>query len=312
MPQLDVITYHYVRDLPRTRFPQIKGMLLAKFEEQVQSLAERYEMATLESALAFLQGSYQPSRDLCLLTFDDGLKEHFTEVTPILARRGIQGIFFLVSSCAEERCVAPVHMNHFLMAELDFPAYRSAFFNQLTQLSPTALDSVCIVPAVATRTYPWDTAEIASFKYLFNFLLDPALSARVVELLFEKYLGDQQSFSDSLYLSWEDARQMQSAGMLVGGHSHQHRPLATLSDDELAEDLNACRAILERNVGSQALWPFSYPYGKKESFTTGVVERLQRLGFDCSFSTETGVNAPGVDLFAIRRMDCTQVPVTRS
>ena len=79
---LHIVTYHYVRDLPRTAFPRIKGMLLSNFQKQVDQLCGAYEMATLDSAMAFLNGTYHPSRNLCLLTFDDGLKEHFSEVTP--------------------------------------------------------------------------------------------------------------------------------------------------------------------------------------------------------------------------------------
>ena len=106
MSSLHIVVYHYVRDLPRSPFPRIKGMLLEDFEKQVASLDGRFEMATLESALAYLSGTYTPRRDLCLMTFDDGLREHFAEVTPILARRHIQGIFFVITSCAGGRAPA--------------------------------------------------------------------------------------------------------------------------------------------------------------------------------------------------------------
>src|SRR6266550_2179500 len=89
--RLMVVMYHYVRNLPGTRFPRIKGLLTANFRQQVARLSEHYEMATLESALAFLAGEYQPARDLCLLTFDDGLKDHYTDVLPILSEQKIQG-----------------------------------------------------------------------------------------------------------------------------------------------------------------------------------------------------------------------------
>ena len=124
------ITYHYVRDLPRTRFPQIKGRLIEDFVQQVDELSQRFEMATLESALAFLAGDYVPTRDLCLLVFDDGLKDHFTNVTPVLAERGIQGQFFITTACVEEQRVLSVHKNHFLMAAMDFDDYRHRFLER--------------------------------------------------------------------------------------------------------------------------------------------------------------------------------------
>src|SRR6516164_2977386 len=94
---LRVVMYHYVRDLPRTRFPRLNGMLTEDFRQQVTKLAAMYEMASIESALDFMTGEYRPRRDLCLLTFDDGLKEHFRDVTPILAEKRIRGVFFLIT-----------------------------------------------------------------------------------------------------------------------------------------------------------------------------------------------------------------------
>ena len=128
--------YHYVRDLPKTPFPRIKGMLTSDFRRQLQALRSRYEMATLEIALDFLKGTYTPSRDLCLLTFDDGLKEHYTDVTPLLVEYKIQGLFFMITACLYENLVVPVHMNHFLMAALDFEQYRTAFLNRLADSQP--------------------------------------------------------------------------------------------------------------------------------------------------------------------------------
>src|SRR5579862_5203599 len=120
---LHVIMYHYVRDLPRTDYPKIKGMLLDDFRQQVLDLSEQYEMASAEACLSYLRGEYKPKHDLCLLTFDDGLKEHYREVTPILEENNVQGVFHIITACAEENVVVPVHMNHFLMASLDFATY---------------------------------------------------------------------------------------------------------------------------------------------------------------------------------------------
>src|SRR5579871_1233359 len=136
---LHVVMYHYVREFSRTAFPEIKGMELEEFRSQVNRLSEKYEMATLESTLAFLNGAYRPERDLCLLTFDDGLKEHFETVTSFLTERRIQGVFFLVTSCLEDGRVAPVHMNHFLMARLGPEPYRVIFSERLRHRAPRLL-----------------------------------------------------------------------------------------------------------------------------------------------------------------------------
>jgi peptidoglycan/xylan/chitin deacetylase (PgdA/CDA1 family) len=306
-PQLDAVMYHYVRDLPRTDFPRIKGMLPDDFRRQVNWLSENYEMASLESALAFLRGEYQPKRSLCLLTFDDCLKEHYVEVTPLLAEHGIQGIFFVITSCLQEHRVASAHMNHFLMAALDFNFYRDAFLKKLQSVTPAPVSPAEIGEEAARRTYRWDTSEVRSFKYLFNFVLDPAIRDKVAKELFEEHIGAESEFSRALYFNWDEAKQMQKAGMTLGGHSHRHLSLATLTDEARAEDLKSCYGLLMENLLPQSLWPFSYPYGKQSSFNQVTVQQLNQIGFSCSFATEVGTNRPGADLFAINRIDCNDV-----
>src|SRR5271165_227836 len=307
--QLHVATYHYVRDLPRTRFPQIKGMLLDDFRRQAKALPDVYEMATLESAMEFLSGKYLPRRDLCLMTFDDGLREHYAEVTPILAEEQIQGLFFLISGCLEDGVVAPVHMNHFLMAHLGFEAYRSVFEQTLQDLGCGEQLATQANPAIFLRTYPLDTQPVARFKYLFNFVLRPETRDLAVKTLFEKYLGDEKSFGQELYLNWNEAREMQRAGMIMGGHTHEHRPLSTLRYPDLFRDLTRNWELIQKNLEPQAIWPFSYPYGKADSFNRNTVEILRQLGYRISLCTEPGNNLPGIDLFAVRRVDCKDILV---
>jgi peptidoglycan/xylan/chitin deacetylase (PgdA/CDA1 family) len=301
--------YHYVRDFPRTQFPRLKGMLTEDFRHQVNELSSVYEMASVESALDFMTGEYRPRRDLCLLTFDDGLKEHFTDVTPILVENRIRGVFFLITSCLEERKVAAVHMNHFLMAALDFDEYADAFFRKVVSLSPDAFAPLNIDTARAAQTYPWDTPEVARFKYLFNFGMDTELRDRAVRDLFTTHIADEASFAQQLYVSWDEARRMQKAGMCIGGHTHQHKPLANLGTRELMWDLETCHRLLQRNLSPQAVWSFSYPYGKRDSFHIRAVRKLQQLGFRCAFSTESGDNRRGCDRFTVGRTDCKKALV---
>ena len=301
-PELYVLTYHYIRELPTTRFPGIKGMLLTAFRQQIELLKGRFELATLESTLAFLSGSYHPARDLCLLTFDDGLREHYTDITPILVENGMQGIFFVITSCLEDSVVVPVHMNHFLMAQLGLDRYQSALFEAA---GPWKDDFIKLGTRVevACRTYPWDAKEIAQFKYWFNFVLPPEVCYRVVKDLFELYIESESTFASELYLTWHNAREMQAEGMVIGGHTHRHRSLNTVNKLELKRELRTCRALMDRNLGPQRQWPFSYPFGKSDSFNSEVVKVLQDLGFCCAVCTERGANSPGIDKFAIRRFD---------
>ena len=120
MNQLILVTYHYVRDFPQTDFPRIKGILTDNFNKQVELLQSKFEMASHDSIISFLSGKYFPEKNLCYLTFDDGLIDHYENVLPILMEKKISAAFYTITSCINSRLVASVHKNHFLMAELKF------------------------------------------------------------------------------------------------------------------------------------------------------------------------------------------------
>ncbi len=307
MSTLTVVTYHYVRDLPRTQFPRIKGLLTEDFRRQIAALGQRYEMATLGSALAFLQHEYRPARDLCLLTFDDGLKDHVTDVLPILSERRLQGVFFVPTACLEQTHVASVHKNHFLLAAVEFDEYRRAFLGELSRRHPETNTEVD--PASVATTYRWDTPEVGAFKFLLNYRVPGPVRDAILDALFTTYLGDERAFARELYLGWQDACQMQEAGMVVGGHSHNHTALSLLSDEHQRKDLEMCTALLHRRLRPQALWPFCYPYGGKHTYNDVTVQTIRELGYCCSFATAPGVNDVGQDLFALRRVDTNDVAV---
>ena len=300
-----VVTYHYVRDLPHTRFPRIRGRLVSELEQQVAWLSHHCEMATLQSALSFLAGKYEPSRNLCLLTFDDGLKDHYTNVMPILAQRQIEGLFFISTVCLEQHRVLPVHKNHFLMAELEFNKYRSAFLDHLVTLSDQTPNVIDLDKA--KLAYPWDSPDVAAFKFFLNYRISEHLRVRVLEALFEKFLGDESVFARELYLDWEEVRQMQGQGMVIGGHSNNHVALSSLSPEEQELDLTNCAEVLHQRLTPQSLWPFCYPYGHSYSYNATTIQHLRDLDFVCAFTTETGPIRAGDNLFALRRVDTNDV-----
>jgi peptidoglycan/xylan/chitin deacetylase (PgdA/CDA1 family) len=303
--QLTAVTYHYVRDFSKTAFPRLKGLGIDAFRRQLDVLSRGFEMATLESALAFLSGRYRPRRDLCLLTFDDGLKEHFDVVTPILAERRLQGLFFVPTAGVENARVLAVHKNHFLMAAIDFGEYSRGVLEAVRALSPET--DVHVDRSTAAATYRWDQPDVAAFKYLLNFRLSAPLRERILDGLFPRYLGDEAPFARALYVSWQEGRDMQGAGMIIGGHSHSHTALATLDDEGHRRDLATCTDLLRGRLGPQPVWPFSYPYGKRPSYGDRAVQTVRELGYGCAFATDAGSNEPGCDLFALRRVDTNDV-----
>jgi peptidoglycan/xylan/chitin deacetylase (PgdA/CDA1 family) len=307
-PSLTVVMYHYVRNAAASGFPRLHALDVDTFARQVDALCDTHTPATLDIALDFLAGRYKGTRDLFLLTFDDGLKEHYANVTPILRERGLQGLFFVTTMCVEEHRVLGVHKNHFMMASIDFPAYARAIREHVLDLigdvEPPPDDEVI------RRRYRWDEPEVARFKYFLNFQLPEPTRDAVLDELFLRHFGEEATFARELYLSWDEIAAMQADGMLIGSHSHAHTPLSELGDDSQRDDLRRSLQILQRRARQQPEWPFSYPFGGEGSFTDTTVRILRDVGFRCAFARQVGVNRPGQDAFRIRRLDPKDISMT--
>ena len=299
-----VITYHYVRDYANTPYPKIKGLDIASFYEQIEFLGDRCEMADLSSALSFLKGEYTPAQDLCLLTFDDGLKEHHDLVLPALRERGLQGVFAIISGCASGSWVAPAHKNHLLMATLPLKEYAERYRSMLDAFQVAPLGDAS--PEAVRASYPWDDAATGRLKFLINFQTPTEVRDRVLRELFQEALGAEHEFAPNLYISPEGLREMQKEGMVLAGHSHIHSPLSALGGAQ-DEELQTCASWLRGNCSDQEIWPFVYPFGRPNSFDGGTIAAVKRAGFHCSFSTIEGANARGQDLFQILRVDTNEV-----
>ena len=86
MSALTIVMYHYVRDLPRTRYPRIKGRTIEEFEGQLDYIQQHYTVTTTRAVVEASRGGRPLPPNACLLTFDDGFLDHYTTVFPRLLR----------------------------------------------------------------------------------------------------------------------------------------------------------------------------------------------------------------------------------
>ena len=116
--------YHYVRDLRNSRFPEIKGLDINLFKEQIGYLEKNYHFVTAEQVIDAFKAKEKLPAKAVLLTFDDAYIDHFTYVFPILKHHHIQGCFYPPVKAITEHSVLDVNKIHFILAAtnmIDFP-----------------------------------------------------------------------------------------------------------------------------------------------------------------------------------------------
>jgi peptidoglycan/xylan/chitin deacetylase (PgdA/CDA1 family) len=98
--------------------------------------------------------------------------------------------------------------------------------------------------------------------------------------------------------SWATISRAAEAGLDLGVHSATHRNLTCLSDRDLQAEISESRERLHAQCGVRSQ-SFAYPYG---IFDARVRDAVRRAGYRAAVTLEYGLNSPGVDACALRRI----------
>lgn len=90
----------------------------------------------------------------------------------------------------------------------------------------------------------------------------------------------------SNWMTWEQIKEMDNAGMEIGGHSRTH-PILTriMTDEELDKEILGGKEILEAHLG-HSINVFAYPFGETDE---RVIAAVRRAGYMLARTIRSGV-----------------------
>jgi peptidoglycan/xylan/chitin deacetylase (PgdA/CDA1 family) len=106
------------------------------------------------------------------------------------------------------------------------------------------------------------------------------------------------------YMTWGEVRQAAAVGISIHSHSLTHCDLSRLSPTRLCTEVAMSKTILQQRLGHTVDF-FALPYGA--GAMKPVEHAVQAAGYRGLCTSQVGVNAPGANLFRLRR-----IPVTRT
>ncbi len=293
--ELTVMMYHYIRDAgdAAEAGSGIPGMSVQSFEVQLDELSKRHTFVTWQDVRMALQGEKDLPNSACLLTFDDGVHDHYLNAFQSLQEHNLSGLFFVLARSPEDGLVLG-HKIHFLLAKLGLAGLRDAIWEKL---SPVQRERLKRAEENYKRKYPLDTTgrQIDLLKAV----LQRDLSAEVDPLLsdlFERHIGSQKEIARSYYLNIDQIREMSSAGMHFGGHSRTHPWFDWIRAEQRELEIRASAELL--NQIERGPWAFAYPYGGLSDDSPSL---LTAHGFIAAFTTQTQLRH--TNPFFIGRLD---------
>ena len=307
-----VLVLNYHRIGPSADSPFDRGCFSAtadEFAEHLRYLKRRCSLIGLEDLASLVDPtSPRPPKRPVLLTFDDGYADNYHLAFPLLRDAGVRAAFFPTTAFIDRTAVAWWDEIAWLVRRL--PGERATF---------SAFDLSLPLPGAPwtdegppNDRSPLEPRGEAIRRTLERYKRLPAGEAAALLKTLREAVGHDcpADVLSDLYMTWPQLREMQAAGMSIGGHTLTHPVLASLSEAEQRAEIVGCRDRLHEHLG-QSPTAFSYPVGRPGTFTETTERLVREAGFEWGFQFFGGLWRLGTDRLArTSRLTIPRLPVT--
>ncbi|MEA3642018.1 MAG: polysaccharide deacetylase family protein [Lamprobacter sp.] len=276
--RLSILIYHRVLAKPDPLLPGVPDR--ETFRWQMRFIRRHFQPLPLSEAADRLRDEQLPSRAICV-TFDDGYADNATEALPVLQETGVPATFF----------VAAGYLNGGRM-------FNDTVLETVRRLPQGPLDlgpeglGPREIQANADRL-ALSGELIMGLKYL-DRELRQARAAALAERFGVELPGDLMMCDDQV-------RQLENAGMTIGGHTLNHPILSQLPDAEAFEEIRQGKYALETLL-KRPVRLFAYPNGRPgKDYRPEHTIMLRELGFEAACSTAWGTACRDSDPFQLPR-----------
>lgn len=308
MSKLYIAMYHYTRDLKHSRYPEIKGMDISLFRQQIEYLKDNFSIVTMEQVLDVIGGTGKLPEQALLLTFDDGYIDNYTFAFPVLSEFGVQGSFFIPGKTFVTHQLLDVNKIHYILAsanilELVEDVKRQMDYYRGQEFDYASTDELFYEYATANR---FDVKETIFVKRMLQTVLPERLRNIISSNLFGKYVGvTEEQLAYELYMSEDQIRTMKKHGMFIGIHGYDHYWLGNLPIEQMEQDISMALEALNEFIDRKQ-WVMNFPYG---NYSPDVLEYIKSKGACVGLTTEVRVADLDKDnALTLPRLDCNDFP----
>ncbi len=278
-PKFVILSYHRVGTSGIPLYCQLAPKL---FEAQMKYLRANYPILSITDIHERLRCPTGAQMGVAV-TFDDGYLDTYTEAYPILKRYDIPATIYVVAGFVETGRVGWYDrlfllLRHYPFDKLDLLLDRPRRFELGSEQSRRRAAEKIVA---FLRAVP-DHKRVEICQQLEG----------MVQMSEQELAGRM--------MSWDQVREMRSAGMSFGSHTMTHRVLSQLKVEDREYELSASKVLIEDRIGGP-VEDFAYPFGKRADYGPTARE-LQSFGYRSAVTAESGANRPSASLYELRRM----------
>lgn len=255
-----ILMYHRFSASP------VKGCASPEFfEQQVGHIRERYNPYSLVGLMKYHREHGRMPSHAVVITVDDGYRDFYEYAFPILQRHGVPATLFATTGFIERRLwLWPDKVTWMLK--------RLPHINQEFTLGSITIKAGDINDA--RRSEIW--------KQLIGYCLslpDQDKHEFILSLASELGVAFPSEIPEAFApLSWDELKEMQEAGIEIGGHTVTHPSLGRVTKSQARDEILGCRNALNQNLGQQER-TFCYPNGQPSDFQEFLPDQVRKAGF---------------------------------
>lgn len=273
-----VVMYHYIRDLKKSRYPAIKGLDYKLFKTQIEYFLKNYNIISMEDIIESLDtGCVLPEKAM-LLTFDDGYKDHYEYVFPILDKYKLQGSFFVPGKTFEEGKLLDVNKIHFILAGGENDEIIKKLRKEIEAIckEEPQMDNFETLWKKYAKANRFDDGKTIFIKRVLQTGIPEKYRNDISSKLFDEIVCgggaiSEKQFAAELYMNRDQLECMKRNGMFFGLHGYDHYWLNNLPGNELRNDIRRAKQAM-RNLVDENSWVMCYPYGATDDTVRNVVK----------------------------------------
>lgn len=242
-----------------------------QFEAQLRYLKLHFDVIRVSDINDVLkEGSH---RRAVLITFDDGYIDNYQLAYPVLKHTGVPAVIFLTTGFLDQRIVA-------WWDEI-------AWIIKRTTLAEFAVDPQWNVDPIDLRSN--DRSVVTrQLLQVAKSLTTSELSEFLDHLSVRAVTGRApHTPSTAPWMTWDMVREMSQSGIEFGGHTVHHPVLAKCSLEEQRYEIIESKRRIETEIG-KPISAFSYPTGKRWSFTDDTKRIARDAGYQWGFAFDNG------------------------
>ena len=280
-----IVMYHYVRNIKKSKYPNIKGLEFSDFKKQIKFFLKNFKILNNDEFIKIIETNKLPKKKSILLTFDDGYADHWNFVFPYLNKNRISGNFYCPIDVIKNKKVLDVNKIHFILEkETNTRKILDHIFKYTKKYMNKSADNLYLTKI---NTYDeWDNKETVLIKRLLQTHLPYKIRNIIINKLFSSIVDESEAnFSKKLYMNKNNLIEMHKNKMTIGSHGVNHYWWKDLNYNRQLSEIEGSIDFFKKNKIYDSNFSVCYPYG---SYNKDSLKILKKLGVKYALTTKVG------------------------